>query len=90
MRAECYDGSMSPADLNAEAQARLAFWTRFYAKRRGLSINGLIRKADLSTTAVYGLLRCDANPTLATLATLASVLGVEIVQLLQPTPEEAS
>ena len=55
-----------------------------------MSINSIARRADLSQTAVYALLRGDGNPTLGTLAALAFVLEIDVAALLAPIPDEGT
>lgn len=72
----------------AEELRRFSYWVRHHADRRGLSINAVIRRADLSASGVYAALDGRSNPTLRTLVALAAVLGVELRELLQPIPDD--
>lgn len=78
----------TPEEQQATELRRLSRWVRHFARARGLSINAVIRRADLSQTSVYAALRGESNPTLSTLSALAAVLGVEVSQLLAPIPDE--
>ena len=78
----------TPDEQQIEELRRLGRWVRHYARARGLSINAVIRRADLSQTSVYAALRGDSNPTLSTLSALAAVLDVDVYQLLAPVPDE--
>jgi len=60
------------------------------AQQRGIGMNALARRADMSIITVRKLWRDDAeyNPSLLTLQKIADALSVSVPELLAPQDEQ--
>ncbi len=68
---------------------RVAFWIRWYAGQRGLSLDKLAAYSDLGRNSVIEMGR-KRIPNLATLASVAAFLGVQVRDLLRDIPPDGS
>lgn len=87
------NGLRYPARMaNAEEQlqiesARAAWWCRHYARERGLSLDKLAAFSNVGRTSIVEMGRKRA-PSLRTLSAVAAYLGVQVMDLLRPIPDE--
>lgn len=59
-------------------------------RERGLSLRSLARESGLSLNAISRIERGESSPTVSSLHQLATALGVEIADLFQADPENAT
>lgn len=67
--------------------ARAAWWCRYYARERGLSLDKLAAFSNVGRNSVVDM--ANRAPTLRTLSAVAAYLGIEVMELLRPIPDEA-
>lgn len=85
--------TVSILSMNEEAEqtlrreaARAAWWVRWHAKERGISLDQLAVYSGLGRTSITEMK--TRNPSLRTLACVATFLGVDVRDLLQDIPKD--
>lgn len=71
--------------LRIEA-TRAAWWCRHYARERGLSLDKLAAFSNVGRNSVVDM--ANRAPSLRTLSAVAAYLGVQVMDLLRPIPDE--
>lgn len=78
--------------LDAEvtaAQERIVYWIRHHLDARDASRAELVRYCGLSTQGMHYLVNGEREPGLRTLVRVAMALEVDVLDLLQPIPDDA-
>ena len=71
--------------LRIEAQ-RAAYWCRWYADQRGISLDALAVYSGVGRTSIMEM--ANRAPSLRTLSSIAKYLGIQVRDLLQDMPDE--
>jgi transcriptional regulator with XRE-family HTH domain len=72
----------APPDIEAQLAARL----RGLRAARGLTLDALAERSDVSRSMISLIERCESSPTASVLVRLASGLGVTLASLFADTP----
>ena len=79
---------MATADEQLRIEAnRAAFWVRHYAREHTLSLNALAVYAGVGASSISQMK--NRAPSLRTLSAIAAYLGIQVGDLIKPTPDEA-
>lgn len=72
--------------LSIEAK-RAAWWCRFYAQQRGVSLDAFAVYAKVGRSSITQM--ASRAPSLRTLSSIAAYLGVQVRDLLRDIPADA-
>jgi len=78
---------MTADDQLREEARRAAWWCRWYADQRGISLDKLAAFSDVGRNSIIEM--ANRAPSLRTLSSVAHDLGVQVRDLLKDIPEGA-